>query len=94
MNRRRPTAANPSPHLVDSVIDEYVAWREASAAVSAGYERWNTAVSAEREGAYASYVAALDREELAATRYQCLIKLVARGESDPGGQFVPVDRAA
>lgn len=94
MNRRPATAAKPSPHVIDAVIDVYVAWREASAAVSAGYESWSTAVSAERDDAYAGYVAALDREELAATRYQCLVKLVAHGETDPGGQFAPVDRTA
>jgi hypothetical protein len=58
---------------VDAVIEGYVSWREESAAVTATYERWSSARSQERSNAFQAYVAALDREERAASAYQHLV---------------------
>ena len=94
MNRRRPTAGEPSPEIVDAVSDGYVAWREQSAVVTVAYERWRCAESAERESAYADYTAALDREEWAAARYQWLISRVSTGRIEAGHGSASVDQAA
>jgi hypothetical protein len=59
--------------LVDAVIEGYVSWREESAAVTATYERWCSAANKERSNAFQEYVAALDREERAASAYQHLL---------------------
>ena len=94
MNRRRPTAGEPSPEIVDAVIDGYVAWREQSAVVALTYERWSRAEPAVRESAFADYSTALDREEWAAARYQWLVSRVATRQA--GGEHGPasVDQAA
>lgn len=63
--------------LVDGVIEGYVSWREESAAVTATYERWSNARSEERSNAFHAYVAALDREERAASAYQHLVAQAA-----------------
>jgi hypothetical protein len=94
MNRRRPTAGEPSPEIVDAVIDGYVAWREQSAVVSLTYERWSCAEPAERESAFADYSAALDREEWAAARYQWLISRVSTRQSEAEHGSASVDQAA
>lgn len=94
MNRRRPTAGEPSPEIVDAVIDGYVAWREQSAMVDLTYERWSHAEPAERESAFADYSAALDREEWAAARYQWLIGRVSTGQTGAEHGSASVDQAA
>ena len=55
--------------LIDAAVDSYVNWREESAAVRRAYRGWAAAERGQRPGAYAAYVAALDREERAGTRY-------------------------
>jgi hypothetical protein len=94
MNRRRPKAGEPSPEIVDAVIDGYVAWREQSAVVTLAYKRWNCAEPADRESAYADYSAALDREEWAAARYQWLISRVSTERIEAGHGSASVDHAA
>jgi hypothetical protein len=68
----------PSPDLVDAVVDRYVGWREKSSAVSAAYEAWDRAGSSERGSAFGAYVAALDREEGAATEYMAAVEQVRK----------------
>ena len=94
MNRRRPSAGEPSPEIVDAVIDGYVAWREQSAVVAVAYERWSCAEPADREWAYADYSAALDREEWAAARYQWLISRVSTRPTEAEQGSASVDQAA
>ena len=65
------SAASHTP-LVGGVIEGYLSWREESAAVTATYEHWSSARSEERSNAFHAYVAALDREERAASAYQVL----------------------
>jgi hypothetical protein len=49
-----------------------VNWREQCAAVASSYENWKRAESGDEALAVSAYVAALDREELAAASYQRL----------------------
>jgi hypothetical protein len=58
---------------VDVVFNGYVNWRQESAAVAAAYDTWTRTRPPETEKAFAEYVAALDREELAACEYQRLL---------------------
>jgi hypothetical protein len=81
--RRKGRDASPSGqarlvHLVDALIEHYVSWREECAAVASSYENWNRAESGDRTLAFSAYVAALDREELAAASYRRLIAEVAQ----------------
>jgi hypothetical protein len=63
--------------LIDGVIEGYVSWREESAAVTATYERWSSASGEGRGNAFDAYVAALDREERAASAYQHVLARAA-----------------
>ena len=65
-------------HLVDALIEHYVRWREECATVASSYENWSRADGDTRTLAYSAYLAALDREELAATRYRHLIAQIAQ----------------
>jgi hypothetical protein len=81
--RRKGRDASPSGqtqlvHLVDALIEHYVSWREECAAVTSSYENWSRAESGDRTLAFGAYVAALDREELAAASYRRLIAEVAQ----------------
>jgi hypothetical protein len=62
--------------LTDAFLESYVCWREASAAVGWAYELWQDATRSDRTLAFASYGAALDREEAAANvlgeRVECV----------------------
>jgi len=70
-----PLAA-PNSELIDAVMDAYIDWREESAEVTATYRTWSQAPARERTLSYDNYVAALDREELAANVYMRLIDQV------------------
>ena len=81
--RRKGRGASPSKqahliHLVDALIEHYVRWREECATVASSYQNWSRADSDTRTLAYSAYLAALDREELAATRYRHLIAEIAQ----------------
>ena len=65
-------------HLVDALIEHYVSWREECAAVASSYENWSRAESGDRALAFSAYVAALDREELAAASYRDVIAEIAQ----------------
>jgi hypothetical protein len=59
--------------LIDAAVDSYADWREESAAVRRAYRRWAGADRADRPGAFAAYVAALDQEERAGNRHAQVI---------------------
>ncbi len=63
---------------VDELIDDYVNWREACAAVAVSYEKWRCSDRPDEKLAFTVYVAALDREEQAAIAYQLAVAQVAR----------------
>jgi hypothetical protein len=75
MNVRRSPSA-PSRQLVDAVMDGYISWREASAAVASAYQAWQRADPAGEAQAFCLYHDALDREERAADEYRRLVELV------------------
>ena len=83
--RPRPTSSLLSERirraLVDRMMDEYVSWREECFGVSAAYERWREAPEDDRWLAHHAYVAALDREERAATTYCELVERFAAADS-------------
>jgi hypothetical protein len=62
---------------VDELIDDYVSWREACASVTASYEKWRCSDRRDKRLAFSVYVAALDREEQAATAYERAVAQVA-----------------
>jgi hypothetical protein len=51
------------------VMDAYACWVEETQAVEVSYRRWTRAGRRERRLAFAAHLAALDREERAATVY-------------------------
>lgn len=63
--------------LVDALIDEYVGWREECAAVTGAYKDWTAAEPGDGKLAHSAYVAAVDREEKAATTYRGLVAQIA-----------------
>lgn len=66
--------------MADAVMDRYLLWRQATAAVTLTYQAWTRGPSRDAEPAYASYCAALDAEERAAADYQrCLERAARRG---------------
>jgi hypothetical protein len=74
------SAVAPDGQLVDALMDMYVMWREACAAVDVAYRRWSRAQPAERALAFDEYVAALNREERAAREYRVMVEQVSGPE--------------
>lgn len=72
-----PTA--PPSDVIDRLMDLYVDWREESDEVQIAYDRWAGGPAEEREGAFAAYQAALDREESASLAFSERIRVVTRG---------------
>ena len=62
---------------VDDMMDDYVSWRDACAAVAVSYQNWKCSNRPDEKLAFSVYVAALDREEQAATAYQRAVAQVA-----------------
>jgi hypothetical protein len=62
---------------VDDMMDDYVSWRDACAAVAVSYENWKCSDRPDKKLAFSVYVAALDREERAAAAYQRAVVQVA-----------------
>jgi hypothetical protein len=75
---RSPSRQAHLIHLVGALIADYARWREECAAVASSYENWNRAESGDRALAFSAYVAALDREELAAASYRRLSAEIAQ----------------
>jgi hypothetical protein len=63
--------------IVDEMIDDYVSWRGACAAVAVSYDNWRCSDRPDTKLAFSVYVAALDREEQAAEAYQRAVAQVA-----------------
>jgi hypothetical protein len=63
---------------IDELLERYVSWREECQAVTTAYRWWAYARRGERLLAYAGYLAALDREEVAANLYSKHIEHVRR----------------
>jgi hypothetical protein len=63
--------------LVDELLDLYVSWREECASVAASYENWSASERRDNRLAFSAYLAALDREEHAATKYRGLVERIA-----------------
>jgi hypothetical protein len=53
--------------LTDEFVESYVCWREACEDVRAAYRRWADCQPQQRSLGFATYRAALEREELAAS---------------------------
>jgi hypothetical protein len=53
--------------LADAFVESWVSWREASEDVRAAYRSWSECARSQRALAFASYRAALDREQHAAS---------------------------
>jgi hypothetical protein len=64
-------------HLIDDMIDGYVSWREACAAVEMAYDNWSRAARGDGALAFTAYKAALDREEHAAAAYRSVTERIA-----------------
>jgi hypothetical protein len=69
---------NPASDMqrAQALEDQYANWRKETAAVAESYRSWTRAPRDEHWLAYASYLAALDREEHAAGAYQRLVEQV------------------
>jgi hypothetical protein len=65
----RPDAQQRFRSLVDELIGSWVCWREACEDVRRAYECWGRCKAPQRAAAFASYRAALDREDQAARAY-------------------------
>ena len=70
--------AEPAGELVDAMVACYVDWREDCARVAEVHRRWREAPAGQEDEWYASYRAALDREETAATAYELAVWHVER----------------
>ena len=68
--------AHVRPDLIDRLIELYCDWRTRCAEVQAAYEQFLGASSAGRAGAFAAYMAALDREQSACELYAGQIRLI------------------
>lgn len=60
--------------LVGTEAASYANWRGASVGVAQAYRSWAAAPRGERFLAHAAYLAALEREECAASAYQALVE--------------------
>ena len=69
--------------LVDELIAAYVTWRTECSAVTRSYGLWSTCDRGHRDAAFDVYLAALDREEQAATTYRRLLQTITTPETEP-----------
>jgi hypothetical protein len=76
-DQNSPFAGGGGREIVDAMIDDYVTWREACAAVAGSYENWRRSDPPDEKLAFSVYVAALDREDQAAAAYQRAVGQVA-----------------
>jgi hypothetical protein len=74
MKLKRSVLDPPTSTLIDAMMDTYVGWREECAAVDKAYRDWLGARREDRASAFATYTAALDREEYAAAEYRRLVE--------------------
>jgi hypothetical protein len=62
---------------LDAQMESYMTWRAQSRRVADSYRSWKCAPGGERAIAFTRYMAALDREELAAGEYRRTLEPVA-----------------
>jgi hypothetical protein len=60
---------------LDAEMESYLKWRAQSRRVAESYRHWKSAPSSERAFSFTRYLAALDREELAAREYRRVLEL-------------------
>lgn len=71
----------PRKRHVDELMQDYVTWREACAAVATAYESSKSAERQNRQIAFDVYTEALDGEEQAASAYQRSVARVAAAQA-------------
>lgn len=71
------------PELIDDLMEVYVEWREECLALNYAYERWADGPVADREMAFAAYLAALEREEQASAVYADRLYEIEREQREP-----------
>jgi hypothetical protein len=59
--------------LADELLAYYMDWRTDAAAAADAYRAWQRAPAAREAASFAAYMAALDNEEAAATRYGIVV---------------------
>lgn len=64
--------------LLDEMLDHYITWRGEAKAVAAAYRNWSGAAPDDHLPRFSAYLAALDREEAAATTYAIAARTVER----------------
>lgn len=69
---KRSASPWPDP-AADALVGAYVAWREASQELAAAHRQWANSDRADSGLAAAGYLAALDREQKAASVYEHLV---------------------
>jgi hypothetical protein len=72
--------------LVDEAFRHYLDWRDECALVAAAYRNWSSSSDSDSVLAFAVYVAALDREERAASQYQAFLREADRALPHGGGR--------
>ena len=77
----RPSATEGFRSLVHGLIESWVCWREACNEVRSAYDRWGQCRAAQRALAFASYCAALEREDQAARVYSMHVERVREGSA-------------
>ncbi len=82
IKRRQVAQDSIKKHSVDEVIEAYVDWRNECMSVGDAYDRWTSAPTTDARLAFASYMAALDREEQAERLYAKLIGRVGGPVTD------------
>jgi hypothetical protein len=75
-----PFARARQKRQADEMVDRYVAWREAAAAVGVAYDRWKGAGRVDEEVTCSIYLTLLDHEEQAAFDYQAAVAQLAAAQ--------------
>ena len=80
--------------LVDELIAAYVTWRSECSRATRAYRLWSTSGCLRRDVCFGLYVAALDREERAATTYRGVLEQITTLETELPGWPSPHDLIA
>jgi hypothetical protein len=75
---RKDTLVGLADGLADDLLAYYLDWRRDAAAAADAYRVWLRAPKAQEASRFAGYIAALDKEEAAATRYAMVAKNLDR----------------
>ena len=68
----------PCDLRVDDFVERYVEWREKCQTLDSAYRQWARSNRSERDLAFATYRAALDREEQAAAVFRMVAECLER----------------